>query len=165
MQNDGPVWAWSGDWELENPVAGDVLPHDGIRISGSAERSQDPDEGIWPDRIRLDGDEPRARYRVTGRIVSATDCFYDMGAGAGLQHSGARVVLSVHEQPMQASVAAHARDLELGTRLTIRGDISLVHYYEWDAFDLVDTRRSWSVEDVRNLEPGYYLVLIRPMAD
>jgi hypothetical protein len=159
--NFGPLWARSMDWELDNPAAGDVLAGEGIRIFGSVETPPNPVEGIHPGEIDLGGAGPTATYVVTGSVVSARD--YQVDLGSGPRHAGAHVVLSVTGDLIQAQVpAAAATDLQRDAQLTVRGEISLVADYEWDAFELVDTRRSWSVEEVQHLGSGDYLLLLRP---
>jgi hypothetical protein len=150
------------DWELDNPAAGDVLPSEGIRILGSVETGPNPSEGIHAAEASLEADRPTAAYVVTGSVVSARD--YQVNFGSGPQHAGVDMVLSVNGDRMQAQVpAAMAKDLEPGAQLTVGGEISLVADYEWDdGFELVDTRRSWSVEEVRHLGAGDYLLLLSP---
>jgi hypothetical protein len=55
-----------------------------------------------------------------------------------------------------------ASTLEVGARATVCGEVDLIAQYEWDAFDLAETRRRWSIEDVRRLDAGDYLLLLRP---
>lgn len=155
------MWARSTGWELDNPAAGDVLAREGIRIFGSVETPPNPVEGILPGEVDLGGAGPTATYVVAGSVVSARD--YQVDFGSGPRHAGVHVVLSVTGDLIQAQVpAAAARDLQRDAPLTVRGEISLVADYEWDAFELVDTRRSWSVEEVQHLGSGDYLLLLRP---
>lgn len=157
--NLGPLWARSMHWELVNPAAGDVLPCEGIRIFGSIEIPLNPVEGIHPGEVAIDGARPAA-YVLTGSLVRASDYQVDMGPGP--QHAGAEMVLSVSGVLIQAQTPeVAAKDLEGNVYLTVRGDISLIADYEWDAFELVDTRRSWSVEQVQDLGSGDYLLLLR----
>jgi hypothetical protein len=156
-----PLWARSMHWELDNPAAGDVLPLEGIRIFGSVETAVNPDEGILPGQVDLGEAGPTATYVATGSVVSAKD--YQADFGQGPQHVGAELVLSVSGNLIQAQVpGATATDIRTGARLTVRGELSLVADYEWDAFGLVDTRRSWTVEEVQHRGPGGYLLLLRP---
>ena len=156
----GPLWARSEDWELDNPAVGDVLPREGIRIFGSIETPVNPVEGMHPGEVDLGGAGQSNTYIVTGSVVSARD--YQVDFGRGPRHAGAHVVLSVNGDLVQAQVKVlTASGLESGAPLTVRGEISLVAEYEWDAFGLVDTRRSWSVEEVQHLGPGDYLLLLR----
>ena len=98
---------------------------------------------------------------MTGSFVSARDDQVDIGSSP--RHAGVDVVLSVNGDLIQAQVPeAAAKDLEGGTHLTVRGEISLIADHEWDGFALVDTRRSWSVEEVQHVGSGDYLLLLRP---
>jgi hypothetical protein len=151
----------AGDWELDNPAAGDVLPGEGIRIFGSVETSMNPVEGIVSSEVNPDGTGRTNTYVVMGSVVSARD--YQVNFGPGPRHAGAQVVLSVNGDLMQAQVPrVTASDIEHGDLLTVSGEISIIADYEWDAFGLVDTRRSWSVEEVQHLGSGDYLLLLRP---
>ena len=146
---------------MDNPAAGDVLPSEGIRIFGSVEPRVNLVEGILPGEVDPGGTGPRNAYIVTGSVVSARD--YQVDFGPGPRHAGAHVVLSVNGDLVQAQVpAVAASDLGSSAPLTVRGQISLVADYEWAAFGLVDTRRSWSVEEVQHLGSGDYLLLLCP---
>jgi hypothetical protein len=133
-----------------------VLALEAIRISGTL------DDPAATDGVYRSSDAADAFpvYRITGSILSAHDFQADMGGGP--RHAGTDVLLAVGGERVLAQIPGSASALELGDRVTVRGEVSVVADYEWDAFELPDTRRQWSVEDVRNLDAGEYLLLLRP---
>ena len=158
---DGSVWVWVGAWELgDQPVAGAVLPHEGIRVRGKVEPSHSPmREGVSPTHEPLD-DPDAVEYVVTGAVVSASDYQADMGSG--LRHAGTDVVLSVNGDPVQAQIAGPARDLQVGSVLSVRGPLLHIADYEWDGFGLVETRRAWLIEEVKHLTDSDLMLRLRP---
>jgi hypothetical protein len=150
----------SSNWELNNPAPGDVLTAVGIRISGTVVQPPADREGVSAREQVLDHDSDSPEYVVTGSMVSARDYKFDMGSAP--QHGGTDVVLSVNGELMQAQVPGPASDIGTGSTLTVAGEVSLIADYEWDAFELVDTRRSWVIEEVHHIEIGDYLLQLRP---
>jgi hypothetical protein len=82
--------------------------------------------------------------------------------GKGPRHAGTDVVLLVDGEQLLAHVRGPASTVMMGARVSVRGEVSVVAAYEWDAFDVADTRRPWSIQDVRNPDVGEYLLLLRP---
>jgi hypothetical protein len=158
----GSLWVRSKHWELTNPAPGDVLSSRGIRISGTVVQSPAAHEGTSPQAMNTDGEPELSQYVVTGVVMSATDYSFDIGRAEGLQHGGTNIVLSVTGELVHAQIPGPAADIGTGSMLTLSGEVSLIADYEWDAFELVDTRRSWSIEDVRYLGCGDYLLLLCP---
>ena len=153
---------WVRAWALGQPIAGGVLPYEGIRVSGTVEPSSSPvREGISPTDQPLD-DPHAVEYVVTGSVVTATD--FQADTGSGPRHAGTDVVLSVNGDLMQAQIPGPARDVEVGSVLTVRGPLRHIDNHEWDAFGLVETRRAWSVEEVRHLPDGDLLLRLRRVA-
>jgi hypothetical protein len=105
------VWVRSRHWELDNPRPGDDLSHDGIRISGSV---QEPtrSEGVTRRENADDVAGAASDYVMTGWIVSAMDFQVDMGAGP--EHGGTDVVLSMGGELVQARVQGPGFDLGSG---------------------------------------------------
>ncbi|GAA3130762.1 hypothetical protein JOF29_007512 [Kribbella aluminosa] len=143
-------------------VPGAVLPNIGIRVLGSVERV-DPleDEGIAPRKDPLASPPPvTVDYVVAGTVERSRDFQVDVGAGP--QHAGVELVLTVNGHLLQAQVDGQARDIEPGSRLILSGELVVIGEYEWEAFDLVDTRAPWSVEETRRVSNGDYLLRLVP---
>ncbi len=99
---------------------------------------------------------------MTGSVVTATDYQSDMGSGP--RHAGTDVVLSVNGDLLQCQITGPASDIEIGSDLTVRGRLSHIGDYEWDAFGLLDTRRAWSIEEVQRLPDDDLMLRLRPVA-
>jgi hypothetical protein len=140
-----------------------VLPNIGIRLLGSVGRA-DPleEEGIVPREESLGTPRVTVEYVVTGSVANARDFEVDMGADT--QHAGVELVMSVNGRLIQAQVGGRARDVEPGSRLRLRGEFVVIGDYEWEAFDLLDTRASWSVEEMLQLSTGDYLLRLVPVS-
>ena len=152
------VWARSSNWELDIPRAGDVLPRNGIRLSGGTEAPA-ASKGVTRRDHVTDPSEASAEYAITGTIISAVD--FQIGRETGPAHGGTDVVLSVGGERVQAQVPGPASTLHLGGRLTVSGEIAFLADHEWESFELVDTRRRWFVENVRTYGDGEFLLLLR----
>ncbi|GAA3117395.1 hypothetical protein GCM10010530_44700 [Kribbella aluminosa] len=147
--------------EWPEPVQGAVLPNIGIRLLGSV-ACADPSEedGIDPREESPGTPRGTVEYVVTGSVARARD--FEVDTGAGGQSAGVELVLTVNGRLIQAQVDGRARDVEPGSRLRLRGEFLVIGDYEWEAFDLVDTRASWSVEEMRQFSTGDYLLRLVP---
>lgn len=155
------------DWipveaELPEPFTDSVLEGTGLRVRGAVERV-DPgaEEGIARSHEPTDADSQTVEYLVTGKVLVAND--FDSGQGAGSRHSGTDVVLTVNGSLIQAQLDGWARDFTHGSRMSVRGELLVIPYYEWDDFELVDTRSTWKVESTRRLPDGDLLLQLLPV--
>jgi hypothetical protein len=155
-----PDWALVEEqWPV--PVAGAVLFDIGIRLRGAVVDVAGRGEGVVADSGRVVGESFAAvESVVTGRVVHARDFAVDEGSGP--RHAGVELVLSVDDRLMHAQIGGQAGEVEVGSLLSVRGQLCVIGDYEWDAFDLVDTRGSWSVVELRRLLHGDYLVGLLP---
>ena len=152
-----------GAWELgDQPVAGGILPNEGIRIRGTVESSHTPAQECISTIGGSLADPGAVEYVLAGSVVTATD--FQSDTGTGPLHAGTDVVLSVNGDLMQSQIAGPASDIEIGSALTVRGRLVHIRDYEWDAFGLVDTRRSWSIEEVQRLADDDLMLRLRPVA-
>jgi hypothetical protein len=148
--------------EWPEPVQGAVLSNIGIRLLGSA-KCADPleDKAIVPRDEPLSSPHRTVEYVVTGSVVSARD--FQVNMGAGPQHSGVELVLTINGRLIQAQVEGHASDVEPGSRLSLRGELVVIGNYEWEDFELVDTRAPWLVTEIRQFSnDGDYLLRLIP---
>jgi len=157
------LWVRVRAWELGDQLfVGEVLPSQAIRVTGTVE----PFHAPVRERIsQVDGphvDPDAVEYVVTGSVVTATD--YQSDTGSGPHHAGTDVVLSVNGDLMQSQIAGPASDIDIGSALTVRGRLSHIGDYEWDAFGLVDTRRAWAIEEVHRLPDDDLMLRLRPTA-
>lgn len=154
------LWVRMHDWiaveaELPDPMPGSVLEGTGLRVRGALAPTE---PGTVEGLVRCErvvGDSQTVEYLVTGSAVSARDFDTDSG------HGGADVVLEVNGFPIQAQTDGWSRDVVHGSRLSVRGELHVIPYYEWTAFDLVDTRGTWAVEEARRLRGGDMLLRLR----
>ena len=150
------MWARSRHWEFDNPRPGDVLELEAICISGTVEAPAPTDGVVRQEHAR----DASPAYLITGSLVSAQDFQADFGHGS--RHAGTDVLLSVGGERMLAQIPGPASTVELGARVTVRGEVTVLAAYKWDEFGVADTAREWSIEDVRNPDVGEYLMLLRP---
>ena len=163
-----PLWVRMHDWivveaELSEPMREAVLEGTGLRVRGAVERG-DPgtEEGIARSHEPTDVDSRTEEYVVTGTVLEATDFESDQGAGS--RHGGTDVILTVNGSQIQAQLDGWARDFTHGSRLSVRGELLVIPYYEWDRLRVVDTRSTWKVEATRRLPDGDLLLLLRVLA-
>lgn len=161
------LWVRMQGWvlveaELPEPVTDSVLEGTGLRVRGSVERG-DPgaEEAIARSHKATDADSQTVEYVVTGQVLEAND--FDSDQGSGSRHSGTDVVITVNGSLIQAQLEGWARDFSLGSRLSVRGELLVIPYYEWGDFGLVDTRSTWSVEEARRLPEGDLLLRMLPV--
>ena len=159
--NDVPVWVRVEDWMLvENepprPDAGSLLRAVGVRVRGVVTAA----DGATPDGVtevsEADGSDPYQKvYALTGTASDAQDVWTNTTRWRrGSQHAGVEFVLTVGRDRFQVQTEGRASDVVTGSRLTATGSLALVGEYEWDAFELADTRADWLVTKVVDLPRG-----------
>lgn len=124
------------------PEVGSVLMGVGVRVIGEVSPA--------PPGSRDEVKEDRAAashlavYRLTGRADHARDVHVS-GLEPGVHHVGTEFALTVGVTRYQVSTGGHAADVTAGSHVVVTGRLELVGGYEWDAFDLSDTRTDWLV--------------------
>jgi hypothetical protein len=162
----GSVWVRVAEWmwfdgQLPDPVPGWVLPSVGIRVLGTVdEMGPTAEEGILPCAEEPGNTAGAVEYVVTGSVVNADDFQVDTGSGA--RHAGAELVLTVDGLLFQAQIDGQARDVSLGALVRVRGELFMIAEYEWEDFDLVDTRAPWSIEEALRLPDGDFRLRLLP---
>lgn len=150
------MWVRLPSWMIHDedpplPTAGAVLAGVGIRVEGKLSQSPPGEpEGV----VELSRGTPaHVAYRVTGRGGPAKDVFVG-GVGGHPEHAGGEFVLSLGAERVQACFEGRAQEVASEDHVSMTGSLWIVGSYEWDAFDLVDTRTVWFVRAVVQVEAG-----------
>ena len=165
------MWVTVSDWMLVDdepprPVAGSMLRSVGVRIQAQGGvKSADsatpdgvvevpPADGVSARVVR--GAHRRSVYKLTGYAATAEDVWVGTGRRwtRKLQHDGAEFVLTAGDDQFQVHINGHAWEVVPDTRLTVTGCLTLIAEYEWDAYQLADTRGDWLVTAVVELRGG-----------
>jgi hypothetical protein len=96
----------------------------------------------------------RPVYALTGTVSDPGDVWTKTERWGGGEHSGAELVLAVGTDRFQVQFDGSASDVVPGSRATATGELVLVGDYEWEAFDLTDTRADWYVARAIDLPGG-----------
>ena len=142
------------DGEPPMPRWGSVLAGVGFRVHGEPVPVTD---GV-PDGVEV---LPATGPAVDGTTCAVTGTVSDVRAveagsvpGLGVQVVGAELVLTAGQDRFQVHLGGRAHDVRPGSRVTVTGELVLVGAYEWEAFDLPDTRGDWAVQRVLGLSDG-----------
>jgi hypothetical protein len=152
------MWVALRDWmvadnEPPRPSVGSVLRSIGIRVTGTLAVTQPgAADAIEAVATTIDPLPGLVEYLVTGTADQARDI--DIDVDGRRRHSGAEFVLAVNAHRFQARVDGWAHEVRPGSRVAVRGQLSVVGDYEWDAFQLSDSRADWHVAEVVVLETG-----------
>jgi hypothetical protein len=168
-----PMWVRLADWEVvdgevEKPVPGAVMRSMALSIHGRREPvgAQVFEGGAQSSMLLEDatfsGPSRPPVYVVTGRVEQADDVWANYGQGS--THAGARLLLQLDGWRLFAQVDGSARESDPGSLfpVRIRGCLSFVASYEWDAFGLTDIRTDWVVMEVVHLPSRDFLVRVQP---
>jgi len=156
------MWVAIREWMLADqepplPTVGSVLRSVGVRVSGIVAVAQpDAPDAITEIGTTLDASPQFVEYMLSGAAGPARDV--KIHAGRRGRQSGAELVLTVGELRFQVRFDGSARDVPAGSRVVVRGQLSLVADYEWEAFQLGDSRADWQVRDVVALDAGGAMV-------
>jgi hypothetical protein len=114
----------------------------GVRIYGEVESAPtDATDGIVEVR---DGRPDQVVYCLMGVAGEATNL--RAGTAAGIETVGAEFVLTIDTGAFQVQTDQRVHDLPpRGSRVMVTGKLTLVGDYEWEAFELADTRDAWHV--------------------
>lgn len=138
------------DEEPPLPAVGSLLADVGLRLRGEVTTAppNSPD-GIF----EVDDAPPQdVMYRLVGQILEPRD--FDVDTGDGGRHAGVEFVLVAGPDRFQVEADGWARDLAVGSRVMAIGHLELVGAYEWDAFELVESRADWLVKAVADANDG-----------
>jgi hypothetical protein len=131
------------DGEPPMPEVGSVLTEVGVRVIGEVAPAQPGSrDEVVEDRAAA---PHHVVYRLTGRADHARDTYIG-GVKPGGHHAGTEFALTVGATRYQVSTGGHPADVTAGSRVVVTGRLELVGGYEWDAFDLSDTRADWLVK-------------------
>lgn len=151
------MWVRVMEWMLVDdeppmPVAGSWLRSVGVRISGVVSTAaSSASDGLARIPDAESADRHRVRYALTGTASNARDVRVGFGRRKQSRHAGAEFVLTVGALRFQVECSGHASEVPMGSYITVSGELVLVGDYEWDDFELTDTRRDWRVKQVANL--------------
>lgn len=150
------MWVRVAEWmivddEPPRPDPGSVLRSVGVRAHGTvkAARSATPEQVV--ESLSAATADPVGRvYELTGVAGVATAIPASSAPRRRrLRRSGkAEFVLTVGGDRLQVQFDGRLSDVLAGSPVTVTGALVLVGHYEWEAFDLVDTRADWIVRDV-----------------
>ena len=156
------MWVAIRDWMLADqepprPSVGSVLRSAGVSVRGTvAVAEPDAPDSIAEIGATLDASPQFVEYMLTGTTAPARDV--DIHTGRHRRHSGAEFVLTVSGLRFQVRFDGSARDVPARSRVVVRGQLSLVADYEWEAFQLADSRADWRVRHVVALDTGGVMV-------
>ncbi|MCA1984736.1 hypothetical protein [Nocardioides nematodiphilus] len=164
------MWVRVPDWMLvesgrPRPEVDSLFPSAGVRLHGQITAV----DGHTPDGIcevtRFESTERTpVVYALTGTAAAAVDVWTGDEDSNHHQRAGAELVLSVDSDRFQVQFKGSASTVTPNSRLTATGELVLVGDYEWDAFDLTDTRADWRVMRVVDLARGAVLVELQRSA-
>lgn len=158
------MWVHVREWVLvesdrPRPNAGSLLQAAGVRVRGVVTFAGDArPEGVAEVVDRIPPDRMPPVYSVTGTVGDAQDVSTNSKRRGRGSHSGAEFVLTVGKDRFQVQFDGHAADVTTGSRVTVTGPLELVGDYEWDAFELTDTRADWHVVKLVDLPGGDFAV-------
>lgn len=156
------IWVRLADWvlaeaDLAKPMPGAVIGNMGIRVYGALERADDTaEDGLVAESEPSAADPRTPIYRVTGPVESSQVLETDKGSGT--RHAGLELVISVAGFRLQAQVDGDADDIDIGSRVAVRGTLFVIGQYEWKDFGIVDTRADWNIDQVLDQPEGDYLL-------
>jgi hypothetical protein len=151
----GGMWVRLMDWMIADaeppmPRVGELLSGLGIRVRGAVTPAlpERPD-GI----VEIEAPKPhQVRYQLTGSVIDPRD--FEVDGGGGDEHTGAEFVLSVGDDRFQVQFEGTARDIQPGSRVTVADPLSIVGAYEWDGFQLTESRADWFVRAAVRADRG-----------
>lgn len=138
------------DGEPPRPDPGSLLPSIGVRVHGvvTVADSTTP-VGVAEVQDSDAAGSERRMYALTGIAGAAEDIWMNTGRGqAQDRHCGSEFVLTIGADRFQVQIEGRASEVPPDSRVTVTGELRLVGEYEWDAFELTDTRADWVVKKV-----------------
>jgi len=138
------------DEERPMPKVGEQVKGVGIRVRGAVQPATvDRPDGI----VEIEAPKPhQVRYQLTGSVIDPRDFELDKG-GRGKDARG-EFVLTVHDDRFQVQLEGSTRDIQPRDRVTVDGPLFIVGAYEWDDFQLTESRADWPVRSVVRADRG-----------
>jgi hypothetical protein len=152
------MWVAVSDWMLADddpplPSVGSMLRSVGVRLMGTVAAAEAGAADAVAEVASTNDPVPwLVEYVVTGTAGQARDV--DVDGDRHRQHSGAEFVLTADEHRFQVRFDGWAHDVAPDSRVAVRGRLSVVGGYEWEAFGLTESRADWRVGEVVVLDTG-----------
>jgi len=146
------------DDEPPLPKRGAVVSNVGVRIRGRVDYEESP-VGLLP--VDPTTAPMETAYRVTGVITKPQDIYVDAGFDGSSKHVGCEFLIDASPLQLTGEVVgghAEAFEFQLGTTLTLRGQLDMIAEYEWEGFDLPGHRRDWLVRQVLGPFGSHYML-------
>jgi hypothetical protein len=149
------MWVRLMDWMIADaeppmPQVGQHVKGVGIRVRGTVSPAAlDRPEGL----VEIEAAKPhQVRYELTGSVVDPRDFEVDQDGGG--RHARGEFVLAVGHDRYQVQLEGSTRDIQLGSRVTAEGPLFVVGAYEWDDFQLTESRADWLVRAAVRADRG-----------
>lgn len=165
------MWVRIADWMLVDdepprPVPASLLHSVGVRVRGEVSAADD----ATPDGVvampRGDRADPEVRaYAMTGIATDPREIRIKTTRWGRGESAGAEFVLSIGPDRFQVQFGGNVADMAPHSRVTVIGTLELVGAYEWDAFELRDTRADFAVYQVISMSNGDILVDVASKRD
>ena len=152
------MWVAVYDWMLADnepplPSVGSMLRAVGVRLTGTLAAAEPGAADAIAEIAATNDPVPwLVEYVVTGTAGQARD--FEFEVDRRRRQSAGEFVLTVNDYRFQVRFDGWAHDLALDSRVAVRGKLSAVGGYEWDAFQLTESRADWRVGDVVVLDGG-----------
>jgi hypothetical protein len=159
-RDDVSMWVGVMDWMLADdeppkPTAGSLLRSVGVRVRGAVTAAySDIPDGVAEVPDADSSGQDRDVYAVTGIASNPKDVSTNTKRWGRGVRSGAEFVLLFGADQFQVQFDGRASEVPPESRVTVTGGLELVGEYEWDAFELRDTRADWLVTKVVALPDG-----------
>ncbi len=149
------MWVRLMDWMIADaeppmPQVGEHLNGVGIRVRGTV-RSAPLDRPDGVDEIEA-ARPHQVRYQLTGKVIEPRD--FEVDEDGGDKHARGEFVLAVRDDRFQVQLEGSTRDIQPGSRVTVDGPLFIVGAYEWDDFQLTESRADWLVRSAVRADRG-----------
>lgn len=148
------MWVRLMDWMVADaeppmPRVGEHVNGVGIRVRGTVRPAPvDHPDGV----VEIEAAKPHEmRYQLTGSVIDPRDFEVDQEGG---RHAKGEFVLAVRDDRFQVQLEGTTRDIQPGSRVTVDGPLFVVGAYEWDDFQLTESRADWFVRAAVRADRG-----------
>lgn len=149
------MWVRLMDWMIADaeppvPQVGEQVNGVGIRVRGTVQPATlDRPDGI----VEIEAPKPhRVRYQLSGSVIDPRE--FELDQGGGGKDARGEFVLAVHDDRFQVQLEGSTRDIQPGDRVTVDGLLFIVGAYEWDDFQLTESRADWLVRSMVRADRG-----------